>query len=61
MALFGKRNRHFAACRTNAENLVVASICEIGFWNPAVRCVRLEWQVAKSEEATAYLCPGVTL
>lgn len=36
MAHFKKRNRHSAACRNNAVNLVVASICEIGFWNPAV-------------------------
>jgi hypothetical protein len=36
MAHFGKRNRDCAACRINAVNLVVASIYEIGFWDPAV-------------------------
>lgn len=36
MVHFGKRNRHCAACHTNAVNLVVASICELGFWNPDV-------------------------
>jgi hypothetical protein len=32
----GKRNRDCAACRKNAVNLVVASINEIGFWDPAL-------------------------
>jgi len=36
MAHCGKRKRDCAACRTNAVNLVVASICEIGFWDPTV-------------------------
>jgi hypothetical protein len=36
MAHFGKRNPDCAACRTNAVNLTVASIYEIGFWDPAV-------------------------
>jgi hypothetical protein len=32
----GKRKRDCAAWRTNAVNLVVASINKIGFWDPIV-------------------------